>query len=299
MRAITRFSFFRWRQRLLWSALIACALIVPIFGSLYIATVYVAVVATLLAAAMLILWTRLERLLTADELPSVTLAVAGDAAAFGLFQSLGKALRATIANQDPIYRELALERFRRLNDEAVAVAAGRIEFIGTEAWRTAYEQLLRSRGLYRYRSVAFARTPNYWQDEPGRQSMRVNFEMIKNGLLIERVLIVPDAFWPAGEQEPIEPFGRWLDQQVRGGVWISVVRDSLLEGDPDLLTDFGLYGNRAVGFQQVDDHGRTVRFSLSFDFAELLAAERRWDRLAVYATRYETLPETPFHKNNK
>ena len=287
--ALKRFSYFRWRRLLLGGTLVGCGLIASVTASLSAATAYVAIVTSLLAVAVLLIWTRVERLLAGDELPGVTLAIAGDPAAFGLFQSLGKALRGTIANQDPIYRELALDRFRRLNDEAAAVAAGRIEYVGTEAWRTAYENLLRSRGLYRYRSVAYARTPNYWHDEPGRQSMRVNFEMIQTGLLIERVVIVPDAFWPVGELEPVEPFGRWLDQQVRGGVLLSLVRDSLLEGDQDLRTDFGLYGNRAVGFQQVDDHGRTVRFSLSFDFAELLAAERRWERLAVYATRYETL----------
>jgi len=279
----------RRRRLALWILLTLCAVAVPATGSLHIATVYVALVATVLAALAIMVWTRLERLMLAEELPGVTLAVAGDAAAFGIFQSLGLSLRATSGNQDPIYRELALERFRRLSDEAAAVAAGRIEFIGTEAWRRAYEQLLRSRGLYRYRSVAYARTPNYWQDEPGRQSMSVNYEMTENGLLIERVVIVPDAFWPVGEMEPVEPFAKWLDAQVRNGIWISVVRDSMLVGDPDLLTDFGLYGNRAVGFQQVDDQGRTVRFSLSFDFGELLAAERRWDRLAVYAIRYEKL----------
>jgi len=204
------------RQVLLWGGVAACCVAVPMTGSLYIATVYIAVVATLLAALALIVWTRLERILTADELPGVTLAVAGNAAAFGLFQSFGQSLRKTVANLDPIYEELAMDRFRRLDSEASAVAAGRIEFIGTEAWRSAYEKLLRSRGLYRYRSVAYARTPNYWQDEPGRQSMQLNFEMIENGLLIERVVIVPDAFWPVGELEPVEPFGKWLDEQVRG-----------------------------------------------------------------------------------
>jgi len=271
--------------------LLTCGVAVPISGSLHTATVYIAVVATLLAAVALVVWTRLERLMLADELPGMTLAVAGDAAAFSLFQSLGRSLRGMSANQDPIYRELALDRMRRISEEASAVAAGRIEFVGTEAWRQAYEQLLRSRGLYRYRSVAYARTPNYWQDEPGRQSMRINYETAASGLMIERIVIVPDAFWPVGELEPVEPFAKWLDAQVTGGVWIAVVRDSLLEGDPDLLTDFGLYGNRAVGFQQVDDHGRTVHFSLSFDFGELLAAERRWDRLQVYATSYERLLE--------
>lgn len=290
--ATTKWLIKQRRKRVaLWAVLLACGVAVPVSGSLHMTTVYVAVVATVLAAVAIVVWTRLERLMLADELPGVTLAVAGDAVAFSLFQSLGRSLREMSANQDPIYRDLALHRLRCVSEEASAVAAGRIEFTGTEAWRQAYEQLLRSRGLYRYRSVAYARTPNYWQDEPGRQSMRVNFEMAANGLMIERVVIVPDAFWPMGELEPVEPFSQWLDAQVRGGVWISVVRDSLLEGDLDLLTDFGLYGNRAVGFQQIDDHGRTVHFSLSFDFGELLAAERRWERLQVYATRYERLLE--------
>ena len=97
------------------------------------------------------------------------LAMAADTAVFGLYQSLGQSLRLMTSNQDPIYRELAIDRLRQVNEEAAAVAVGRIEFHGTEAWRQAYEQLLRSRGLYSYRSVAYACTPSYWQDEPGRQ----------------------------------------------------------------------------------------------------------------------------------
>lgn len=258
--------------------LIACVA-VPLSGSLHTIALYVATLTTLLAAAALRVWARVERLLLAEELPGMTLAVAGDAEAFGLFQSLGNSLRRMSSNHDPIYRELALTRLRRVREEASEVAEGRIEFVGTEAWRQAYEELLRSRSLYRYRSVAYARTPTYWQDEPGRQSMRVNFEVAAGGLPIERVVIVPDAFWPSGEFEPVDPLGKWLDAQARAGVAVSVVRESLLEGELDLLADFGLYGNRAVGFQQLDDHGRIVRFLLSFELGELFAAVRLWERL--------------------
>lgn len=255
-------------------------------GSPQLANLYVAVIATLLAAGALAMWGRLDRLLSAEGLPRVTLAIASDAAALSLFQVFGEAMRETIATADPIYHQLAMERFRRLVDESKNIAAGRIEFIGTEAWRAAYEQLLRSRGLYHYRSVAYLRTPNYWQDEPGRQSMRLNFEMAQSGLMIERVVILPDSFWPNGETDPVEPVGRWVDEQHRRGVRVMLVRESLLDAERDLLADFGLYGNRAVGFQQIDDHGRTVRFTLSFDFAELMAAERRWERLMVYAAEF-------------
>ncbi|MBX3435796.1 MAG: hypothetical protein KF847_20960 [Pirellulales bacterium] len=270
----------------MWLLVVTCGVAVPLFGSPSVATGYLSVVATVLVAVALVAWTRLERLLLADELPGVTLAVAGDPTAFGLFQSFGKSMREMVATVDPIYRQLAMERFGQLVDEAACLAAGRIDYLGTEGWRSAYEQLLRSRGLYRYRSVAYVRTPNYWQDEPGRQSMRLNFEMVESGLYVERVVIIPDAFWPMGECDPIEPIGRWVSEQLHRGVRVWLVRDSLLEGDQDLLADFGLYGNRAVGFQQIDEHGRTVRFTLSFDFAELMAAERRWERLMVYAAEF-------------
>ena len=41
----------------------------------------------------------------------------------------------------------------------------------------------------------------------------------------------------------------------------------------------------------VDERGRTVCFRLMFDFAEILAAEQRWERLTLYATPYSELLE--------
>lgn len=254
----------------------------PIWLALYTALLLVVVLTLALQA-------RCYAQLAADhhELAALPLAIAHDAAMLDLFRAIGVALRDMAANLDPIYRELALDRARQASQELTAAAGGRIAFEGTEAWRRAYEQLLRSRGLYRYRSVAYVRTSAYWQDEPGRQSMRVNFEMQASGLQIERIVIVADSLWPTGELVPVEPIDGWIDGQVRQGIQVKLVRASRIEAD--LRDDFGLYGNRAVGHQQVDDQGRTVRFALSFDFAELLAAEARWDRLSIYATSYENL----------
>jgi hypothetical protein len=89
--------------------------------------------------------------------------------------------------------------------------------------------------------------------------MQVNYQMQGHGLQIERIVIVADGLWPNGEQVPIEPIATWLDEQVRHEIDVRLVRASRLEDD--LLADFGLYGNRAVGQQQVDDQGRTVRFT--------------------------------------
>ena len=222
---------------------------------------------------------------------SLPFSIAHDAEVIDLLQSLGFALRDVSANLDPIYRELALDRVRQLSQETTAVGRGIITFHETEAWRSAYEKLLRSRGLYRYRSVAYIHTPAYWQDEPGRQSMRVNYETVGTGLQIERIAVIEDQLWPEGERLPIDPIGSWLDEQARHGIQLRLVRASQV--DDDLRADFGLYGNRAVGWQELDDRGHTARFTLSFEFAELLAAESRWDRLGIYATSLEETLDPP------
>lgn len=224
------------------------------------------------------------------DLFSGPLSLAQDKQIFELYQSITKSLQSISADKDPIYRGLALERTRHSATELVELAEGRIVFTGTETWRMAYAQLLRSKGLYLYRSVAHVKTSSYWQDEPGRQSMQINFDLVDEGTLnIERIAILPDHLWPAGERFPVEPVCQWIDEQYNHGIWIKLVRQSTLAGDPDLLVDLGIYGNRAVGFQELDDQGRTIRFTLSFDFAEILAAEQRWDRLSVYSTSYQKL----------
>jgi hypothetical protein len=218
------------------------------------------------------------------------LTLASDRDIFELYKTITSALKESNVNKDPIYRDLALQRIQGVAKELAEVAEGRIVFTGTETWRMAYACILRGPGVHLYRSVAHVRTSTYWQDEPGRQSMQLNYEMIDGGTLnIERIAILPDHLWPAGQRFPVEPLARWIDEQYTHGIWIKLVRESTLSGEPDLLADLGIYGTRAVGYQELDDHGRTVRFTLCFEFAEILAAEKLWERLSVYSTSYQKL----------
>jgi hypothetical protein len=98
--------------------------------------------------------------------------------------------------------------------------------------------------------------------------MQVNFELIDEGTLnVECIAIFPDHLWPADERFPVEPLRQWVDQQYNHGIWIKLIRQSALATEPDLLVDMGIYGSRAVGIQELDSQGRTVRFTLSFDIA--------------------------------
>ena len=88
---------------------------------------------------------------------------------------------------------------------------------------------------------------------------------------------------------PVGDVLAWVEEQHRHGVWVTLVRESQLAGEPDLLVDSGVYGDRAVGVQELDEHGRTVRFVLRFDPAAVRLALDRWDRLTLFAVSYQTL----------
>jgi hypothetical protein len=106
---------------------------------------------------------------------------------------------------------------------------------------------------------------------------------------IERTAIIADHLWPELSLFPGEPIHSWLEEQHRHGIWVRLVRESQLATEADLVGDFGIYGTRAVGTQTSDPEGRTLNFTLDFDFELVKRAEERWDRLAVYCVSYREL----------
>ena len=189
--------------------------------------------------------------------------------------------------KDPIYRGIALDKVDDLVQRFTTIASGTLVYESTESWRIVYERLLRSSGLYLYRSVAWVKNAHYWQDEPGLKSMAVNFELQdKEQLNIERIAIIGDDLWPASQNWPPEPVRRWLHEQHIHGIWVRLVKQSTLTNEPELLADIGIYGSRALGIQELDDQCRTVRFVLTFDYAKVMEAEARWNRLAIFAESY-------------
>jgi hypothetical protein len=124
--------------------------------------------------------------------------------------------------------------------------------------------------------------------------MRLNFELQDSGTLsIERTIVIADELWPSNEHLPTEALLRWIDEQHNHGIWLRLVRLSSLINEPELQSDFGIYGTRAVGVQEHALPSRTVRFVLTFDFDRVRKAEARWDRLAVYARSYRDLLDSP------
>jgi hypothetical protein len=264
--------------------MVAASLVLPLTGL----TGLIGLLVCGVMGLTLTLWKRLNQQATSLSTLETPFRLASDFEMFVRYEQLAASILAISAQPDIIYRAVALEHLDDLVRRAHLVAQGTFLFDGTETWRLVYERLLRSPGLHCYRSVACVRSPHYWQDEPGRKSLAVNFEMVESRrLTIERIVIIDDGIWPARETWPVESLRQWLHEQYVRGIDLFYVRESELRHEPDLLTDCGLYGSRAYGVQQLDDRGQTECFTLCFDLQAVQAAEARWCRLAVYAESWK------------
>jgi hypothetical protein len=220
---------------------------------------------------------------------SVPVALAADRELYAEYIGICDALSELAMQTDPILREIAVLKAASLREEITSLADGTVVFSGTETWRTVYDKLLSSADVMKYRSVAWVRNAEYWQDAPGRQSMVANFEAVERGVLIERTVILRDDLWPRCDSVPVGPIGRWIEEQHNHGFWICLVRESQLAGETDLLVDMGIYGDRAVGIQELDERSRTIRFILQFDSQAVRLAQERWRRLQLFAISYREL----------
>jgi len=198
-------------------------------------------------------------------------------------------VRQAVGSADPLLRDLTLAKTATIIDDLRRLANGRVTFPSTETWRAAYEKALSDPAVSDYRSVSWVKTEDYWQDVPGQQSMRLNYDLINRGVRIERILILGWNLWPPETRLPMNSFRRWIEDQHYRGIAISLVRETDLVNEQDLLRDFGIYGDRATGEQELDNDSRTVRFVLSFDEPSRRVARDRWDRLHLFAIPYENL----------
>lgn len=220
---------------------------------------------------------------------AVPLALSRDPDLYAQYLAISKGLTALAAQSDPILREVAGLKLGSVAAEVEQLSGGRLVYAGTEAWRTVYERLLASPELKTYRSVAWVRGRDYWQDPPGRRSMLANFEAAFRGVLVERVVILADHLWPGDAALPVPETLAWLREQHDHGLWVTLVRESAVAEEPDLLCDFGVYGERAVGIQTLDERCRTLQFELTFDPRQVLLFGDRWHRLGLFAVPFRSL----------
>ena len=227
---------------------------------------------------------RNERLSQLEALLGISLLIARDSSVFQEFEQIVENIARTTKIDNALFQELALDQIKRIGQVTSDVSRGRIEFNETETWRIAYEQVLRSLPVTHYYSVAYVASNRYWQDEPGKRSLQLNYQLQdEKGLNVERIAIIADSIWPTGQELPSDPIGQWLMDQHEQGIWIEVVRESQIVDEPDLHQDFGIYMDVAVGHQVTDSQSRTSKFVLSFNQQEMATALHRWERLKLFS----------------
>lgn len=224
----------------------------------------------------------------------IPVALAPEHDLFDQYSGIADSLSELAKQHDPVLRRFSLLKLASVSEQVKSLARGIVIFSSTESWRTVYEQLLESLDLTSYRSVAWVKTRDYWQDPPGRQSMRLNFEMVRRGLRIERLIVLRGDLWPVGSPFPDPSIRPWIEQQHDQGIAVSLVRESDIACESELLADFGIYGDRAVGVQELDEQARTIRFILDFSPQSIRLAQDRWEKVAIYTTPYgELLDQNP------
>ena len=200
------------------------------------------------------------------------------------FEKIVDGIQASSNIESELFRELAIDELARIGQQTESLGKGIITFDETEAWRVAYEKILRSPLVSRYFSVSLIRSANYWQDEPGKRSIELNYQLQdEKRLNIERIAIISDSIWPDSSDRPISSIFEWLLDQYSNGIWTELVRENSVVDEPDLLVDCGRYSDLAVGFQVLDSKSRTSKFTLSFNADDIEAAKQRWQRLNLYS----------------
>ena len=237
----------------------------------------------------------LRRYLAIEEkVRHIPLALARDEPIFASFIQYSNALYQISHIPDPVFRATALQQLDTIGKTLDNLGNGTLVFDNTESWRLVYEQMLRSKVVYLYKSVAWIRDPSYWQDEPGQKSLRLNGELVSSQqLTMERIFIIRDSLWPINSQEIIPKLKRLIEDHRRYGIKLQLIRESSLANDQDLIADFGIYGSHAVGYQVNDEQNHSTRFTLHYDFDKVAQAEQRWNRLLTYAKLYEEIFERP------
>lgn len=190
---------------------------------------------------------------------------------------------------DSILRQFVMLKLANLGEQLQVLADGTIVFSDAQAWQTIYDQFLRSPDITKHWSVAWVRSADYWQDEAGQQSIAANFAAVRRGMMIHRLVIIADQLWPKSAHLPHEPIRQWAEDQHNQGMWLGLIRESTVVHESDLLADIGIYSDRAVGIQELDEQSHTRRFVLSFDAVKVQAAMARWNRLKPFAVSYLTL----------
>src|SRR5262245_4621402 len=106
--------------------------------------------------------------------PAFAIALSGPAWE-GLPDSCRELVTAIVAGAShfhPAFQKLLAPHLAALTEQTRPWLHGQLTYPNTEAWRAAYELVLSDPDITEYRSVAWVKSEDYWQDLPGQHAMQ-------------------------------------------------------------------------------------------------------------------------------
>jgi len=276
-----KFDLSRIRMSLL-IALGLCVVLGVVFAVVDAArsAVLLLVVGVYLSIAVSMLWHLIERCHFTEHGQDLVAQVSTDRESLDFVRSSISSYMDSRKRKDPLYQEMFRKKVRELLRQLADASRGCIEYAGGETWRKEWQLLLGHKRGTKYLSVAWVKSPEYWSDPAGQES----FAFCRTASLdTTRIYVLRDPCHDDPEvcRMVLDDYGSKVKVFV-------VLEDVVKASDEQLLADFGVYGTRAVGYQDLDDRCRTRTFKFYFDEEQCEAARERFNGLKLYATEGTT-----------
>jgi hypothetical protein len=196
-----------------------------------------------------------------------------------LYQVVSETLIAVAGRPDGNLKEAIVQKLVALGVQFRAVASGTVASGGAESWYVAHDAVLTIPDLREYRAVVWVRTAGCASDPAVQESLRATFAAAHRGVLVERILVLPESLWPDGRLLPTDDIFPWIEEQHNHGLRVILLRGRDLATESELSVDTCVFDDWAVGTRDLDDRSRTVRVALDFTPATVRAALDRMERL--------------------
>jgi hypothetical protein len=197
-------------------------------------------------------------------------------------------LVAVAVRPDGVVKEAVTQRLVGLGVQFRAVAAGTGFAASSDVWHVAHDAVLAVPELKEYRAVVRVRDAAHVAGPAERESLHATFAAAHRGVLVERVLVLPEVLWPSGRLLPADAILPWLEEQHNHGVRLILLREGQL-GREDPLADTCAFSDWAVGTRDVDGAANTTRVALDFTPDTVRAALDRLDHVSQIGISFRDL----------
>jgi hypothetical protein len=214
------------------------------------------------------------------ERPAIPPVLANRSELARLYEAVSDALLAVAGQSDGNRKEVTIQKLIALGVQFQAIASGAGTLSRRECWYVAHDAVLTIPDLREYRAVVRVGTTECAHDPAIQESLRATFAAAHRGVLVERILVLPDVFWPVGRLLPTDDIFPWIDEQQTHGLRVILLREGELPAELRVSTDTCVFDDWAVGTRELDTHAQTIRVALDFAPDTVRAAIDRLDRLS-------------------